>query len=417
MPSDWRDKDYPGKWRSVADFRALLEQAQPAVNAVLLTGHGALRIGVAGYCNRPLTGSEQRGMVRLFEQCLAEGSHGLSTGLIYNPGAAASSAEIAELARIAARHDGVYTTHMRSEGKGLLQAIDEALDIGRQSGVRLQISHLKVSGRANWPMADEALDRIRGARRAGMPVAADRYPYTAGATELDVIFPAWLAEGGTTATLKRLEDSSDRARLRAELERSRSEQDWSAITIGSTFHPDNAAFRGCSLDEVADRLGLGPVDAVLHLAATDRLKTGAFFGGMDPHNMRRILAEPYVMIGSDASLRAPEGPLSHDFPHPRAYGTFPRYLRLVLDEALLDLPEAIRKVTSLPADQFGLSRRGRLRNGDLADVVVLDPVRLKDRADYGSPHRLAEGVRHVLVNGVPTLRDGLPTGNRAGRVL
>jgi N-acyl-D-amino-acid deacylase len=417
LPSDWEDKPFPGRWRTVAEYRELLRQARPAPNVVLLVGHNALRAGVVGYADRPAVDGERRRMVRALRESLEAGARGLSTGLVYPPGMFAARGEIVELAAVVSAHAGVYASHMRDEGARLPAAVKEALAIGRSAGVRVQVSHLKASGRANWPRLDEALALLRAAREDGMEVCADRYPYTAGCTDLDVIFPAWAQEGGRAEVLRRLRDPAQRSRLRDDLQRQRSEEDWAAVTIASTHHPDNVRFRGRPLPEVAEALRLAPADAVLHLAETDELRTTAFFFGMSEPDMLRILGEPYVMVGTDASLRAPTGPLSADYPHPRAYGTFPRFLRMALDGRSVPLPEAVRKLTSLPATHFRLKDRGLIARGMKADVVVFDPRTLRDRATYAQPCQFAEGVEHVIVNGVHTLAGGKPTGRRGGEFL
>lgn len=417
LPSDWEDKPFPGRWKTMADYRALLESVKPAVNVVMLVGHGKLRSAVMGYEGRPARPDEVWEMAALLERAMDEGARGMSTGLIYAPGMFAEPAEIAALAAVAARRQGIYTTHMRSEGQRLLEALDETLDVARASGVRVQVSHLKTSGKANWGLIEPALAKLNEARAAGLDVAADRYPYTASNTDLDVIFPSWAAEGGRDAVLTRLRNPLVRARLRAELLANRPEAYWGTIVIGSTAHPDHADLQGLPLDQAAEKMGLEPVDAALRLIDKDELRTGAFFFGMCEANMWRILGEPWVMLGSDASLRSPTGLLSHDYPHPRAYGTFPRFLRAALDGKTVPLPEAIRKMTSLPAHQFRLADRGVLKPGAAADVVVFDPERVRDISDFSAPHRLAEGIDAVLVNGVMTLEAGRLSGNRGGRVL
>ena len=417
MPADWQEKRYPGKWSTVAEYRALLAQVAPAVNIALLIGHNTVRAGVMGYAGRAATADEVRSMRALLARALDEGGAGLSTGLIYSPGLFAAPEEVAELAREAAARGRIYTSHMRSEGKRLIEAIGETLDVGRATGVRVQISHLKTSGRANWPLLDAALDRIRRARDEGIAVASDRYPYTAASTDLDVILPDWASGGGREAVLRRLRDPAERARIREELLGSRDEAYWGSVLVGSTFHPANRRFQGASLVEAATALGLEPVDSALHLMDTDELHTAAIFFGMSEENLWKILAEPYVMLGSDASLRAPAGPLSGDHPHPRAYGSFPRFLRAALDGKTVGLPEAVRKMTSLPAEQFGLRGRGRIRRGMQADLAVFDPAAVADRATYVAPHQLAAGIEFVSVNGVPTIVDGKPTGRRGGVFL
>jgi N-acyl-D-amino-acid deacylase len=417
LPSDWRDKSYPGAWKTVAEYRAFLEQVGPAVNVALLIGHNTLRAGVAGYENRPLRPDELAKVEKALDQAMEEGGIGLSSGLIYGPGMFAPREELVALARVAARRGGIYTSHMRSEGDRLIEAIDEALDIGRQAGIRVEISHLKTSGKANWSRLDAALEKIERAQCDGVVVAADRYPYTASSTDLDVVFPQWSHEGGGKALLARLRDPADRAKIREALVGAGVERDWDRITIGSTAAPENRRFQGMALVDAAKILGLEPVDAVLRFAETDQLRTGAFFFGMNEANMHRILALPYVMIGSDASLRAPWGVLGTDYPHPRAYGAFARFLRMSLDGRTVPLPEAVRKMTSLPASHFGFKDRGRLSPGLAADVIVFDPATVRDTSDYNDPHRLATGFEHVIVNGAPVLRDGKSTGNRSGRFL
>ena len=413
MPSDWADKSYPGQWHTVAEYRELLARVVPAPNVVLLVGINALRAGVAGYEDRPVRPDELAAMIRLLEQSMDEGACGLSTGLIYAPGMFASREEVAALARVVARRGGIYTSHMRSEGARLLEAIDETLAVGAETGVTVEISHLKTSGRDNWRLAEPALERIRRARERGVRVAADKYPYTASCTDLDVIFPRWAAEGGREAVLRRLRDPAARARLRGELRDSRSAEDWASIMIGSTRR---AEFRGRRLSEIAQALEMEPVDAALALIDRDELGTSGIFFGMSEDNLWTMLREPYVMLGTDASLRAQSGPLSQDHPHPRAYGSFPLFLKAALSGKTVPVEEAVRKTTSLPAEHFGLTGRGRIAEGGFADVVIFDGS-ITDTATYAEPHQLARGVEHVIVNGVITLSAAQLTGQRGGRFL
>jgi N-acyl-D-amino-acid deacylase len=416
LPSDWSAFAYPGAWRTMAEYRQLLAAVRPAVNVVPLVGHNVIRAGVMGYDGRPATAAETAAMARLLEQSLDEGGRGLSTGLVYAPGLFAAQDEIRALAAVVGRRGGIYTSHMRSEGKHLLAALDETLGVGEATGVRVQVSHLKTAGQANWGLLDAALAKLDAAQRAGVAVRADRYPYTASCTDLDVMFPDWAAAGGRDAVLARLRDPAERRRLRDDLCAARDERYWDTVIVGSTT-PRNRACQGQPLRAVAAQLGMEPVDAVLYLTDTDDLRTGAFFMGMSEANMWRILALPYVMIASDASLRAPSGPLGQDHPHPRAYGTFPRFLRAALDGRTVALPEAVRKMTALPADQFALADRGVIAVGKAADLVVFDPGAVADRATYSVPHQFATGIETVVVNGVVTLTGGRLTGVRGGQVL
>ncbi len=412
LPSDWRNQAYPGPWKTMAEYLRLLEQAQPAPNVAALVGHGKLRSWVLGYEARAATPEEVRAMGRLLEESLEAGGWGLSAGLIYAPGKWAAREELIALAGIAARHHGIYAAHMRSEGEFLLEAIEETIAVGRAAGVRVEISHLKTSGRDHWSKLEAALALIRQARAAGIAVAADRYPYLASCTDLDVVLPDWAIRGGQAAILRRLQTARDRDRIRREIfHRGRAPD---AIVIGSTSREE---FRGQPLTEVARALDLAPADAVLALLEADELKTSAFFLGMSAANMERIFEEKYVMLGSDASLRSPAGVLSRDFPHPRAYGAFPRFLKAALEGKTVPLPQAVRKMTALAAEHFGLKDRGVLRVGGLADVVVVDPPTVADRATFAAPHQLARGIEWVLVNGVLTLNPKGLTGRRGGRVL
>ncbi|MDZ4199968.1 MAG: D-aminoacylase [Kiritimatiellia bacterium] len=414
LPSDWESMAYPGEWRSVADYRALVDRVRPLSNVILLIGHNLLRAGVAGYGSQPLTPDEQREMEKRLAEGMEEGGWGLSTGLVYPPGRFAPPEEIRSLARVAARHGGVYASHMRSEGVGLLAALDETLDIGRAAGLPIIVSHLKTSGPEAWPLLPAALEKIESARTEGVPVYADRYPYTAGCTDLDILMPAWAMEGSRDEILARLKDPALRMRIRNEIEAGREPESWHRVWVGST---ERKEFLGQPLTTVAQTLKTGPVDAALQLIEEDRLSTGGIFFGMSEANMNRILALPWVMIGSDASLRSPEGALHFDHPHPRAYGTFPRLLRKSLEGEGAPIGEMIRKMTSLPARVFGLKDRGSLKPGAFADLVAFDPNRIRDRATYEAPHQLAEGLKTVLVNGTVELLDGRPSGARAGRFL
>lgn len=430
LPSDWAACSYPSlkdgrhashatgpTWSTVADYRALFDQVRPSVNAVLLVGHNLLRSGVMGYAPRPATADEQDSMAEHLAQAMDEGASGLSTGLIYQPGRYSTPDEVLRLAQTAARRGGFYATHLRSEGDRLLEALDEALEVIGTAGIRLQISHLKTSGEKNWGKLDAVFARIETARTQGLLVHADRYPYVAGGTDLDVVLPDWAVAGGRDAILTRLADAGTRARLSDELDAMRPQSEWSGVRIGGTVHPDLHVLRGRTIPEVADERGMTPGQAIVWILHLDQLRTGAFFFGMSEDNLRRILAQPWVMVGSDASIRSPQGPLSADHPHPRAYGAFPRFLRMVQDEKLMSLPEAIRRLTSLPADTFGLRGRGRAVPGTAADLTLLDPQQIRDSATFSTPHVFSTGIRRVWVNGHCCFEDGRFTGDRAGQFL
>ena len=411
MPADWcaqlSTAGIP-HWRTVAEYRTLFDEIRPAINTALLVGHNTLHAGICGYDPRGATPDELRLMKKEIECALDEGAIGLSSGLAYPPGSAVPREELIELAKIA----GFYTTHMRSESDGLLDAIDEAIDIAKRSGAHLHISHLKASGKTNWNKLDAALEKIRAAQKH-LQISADRYPYTAGSTDLDILLPQWATYGGRPAILERIRNPQTRKQLRAAFDE-KSADYWDNVMVGYTQFE---AFRGKYLPEVADTLSMKPVDSFLHLIDSDDLKTGGLFFSLSEENLWRVLAEPYVSIGSDGSMRAPWGPLSTDFPHPRAYGSHTRFLRAALDGQTVPLAEAIHKMTGLPAAQFGLKKRGLLKKGYAADIVVFDPSEIRENTTYAAPHKLSSGMRHVFVNGTHALANAKHTTNRAGQFL
>lgn len=399
LPSDWAAHPCPRPWRTMREYREALAARDPLVHVVCLTGHRNLRMAVMGLDARPATADETARMTRLLADSLAEGSAGLSTGLLYQPACHALPEEVRALAAECARQGGRYATHLRSEGARLLEALDEALDTARATGVALQISHFKTSGRANWHKLEDAIARLEAARAEGVRVHADRYPYTAAGTELDVILPEWAERGARADILGRLADPATRRRIADEMTAEREPGYWATVMVGGTWCAANAPLRGRDIASIADAWRCPPAEAVLRIVEADALRTGAFFFGMSEANLRRIYSLPWVMVGSDASLRAPEGALSDDHPHPRAYGTFPRFLALCRDEGLMPLGEAVRRLASLPAQAFGLKDRGLVRTGGVADLCVFDPAAVKDAATFAEPHRFPAGIRHVLAAG------------------
>lgn len=417
MPSDWAAQRYTREWKSAGEYFDALSSAKPAVNVVCLTGHNTLRAAVMGYDNRPASVEEMHQMEVLLEECMENGARGISTGLVYPPGMFTPPGEIKRLAAVVARRGGIYATHMRNEGTRLVEAVRETLDIGGSSGVKVQISHLKTSGKKSWHLLNPVLEILENARSRGMDVTADRYPYTAGYTDLDILFPSWASEGDRKTVMNRLADSDTRNRLIGEIRDSRDEEDWGFVILASIFSREFRQFRGRKAADVAAEMGCHPSEAIVRILEADELKTTAFFSGMSEANMMKILAQPWVMAGSDASIRNPEGPLGIDYPHPRAYGTFPRFLRMALDGETVGTGEAIRKMTSLPASKLGLKDRGLLKKNNIADVLVFDPASVRDTATYSNPHSFAQGICDVFVNGQPCVLKGKITGERTGRIL
>ena len=426
LSGDWSSMTYPlpgggtasgpgPTWRSLAEYRELFDETRPAINSVQLTGHNTLRASVMGYAPRRAEPDETAAMCRLFEKCIDEGSSGLSTGLVYQPGKWCGREELASLLETAAKRGKFYTTHMRSEGDRIEEAIDEVLDLAAATGVRTEISHLKTAGRRNWGKIDAVLEKLQKAVDAGLILGSDRYPFCAAGTELDFVFPDWAQAGGAVAELERLRDPVLRARIVEETAASR--EDLEDIMIGGGWSGLTRPWSGRTLGEAAKALGKSPAETACDFVLADGARTGAFFFSMSEENMRKILSMPWVAPGSDASLRAPYGPLGADHPHPRAYGTMPEFFRIAGENSSGGICETVRRMTSMPAKRFGLKMRGRLEEGCFADIAVWDPRRFANDATYSDPHRFCKGMKAVLVNGVLSYADGRPTGRRAGRFL
>jgi len=395
-------------WRSIAEYRDVLAAAKPAINTVQFVGHNTLRSSVVGYAGRAATPDELKRMQYLLEQALDEGGWGLTTGLIYQPGKYSTPEEVISLARVAAERGGYYATHMRSEGDRILESIDEVIDLVKATGIRAEISHLKTSGQKNWHKIDVVLDKIQAAVDAGLLLGSDRYPYCAAGTDLDIVLPDWAQEGAAKAECERLADPATRARIIDEI--NASDRDWSTVMIGGTWTDETKPFSGRTVAEIlnAERPHIiifgqevslnSPGAAVCSILAVDQCRTGAFFFGMCEENLAKIYARPWIVPGSDASLRAPWGPLGNDHPHPRAYGTMPEFYAKV--RALgVSREETIARMTSVPARRFGIKGRGVLEKGAFADIVVWDEANFRSTATYAKPHQFAEGIKTVLVNG------------------
>jgi N-acyl-D-amino-acid deacylase len=412
--------DIQAPWKGVDGYLRAVEEMRTSINHALLLGHGVLRENAIGRKDRPLSDVEMKGVLQAVEAGMEQGAFGLSTGLEYAPGLFTPTEEVISLTRVVARRGGLYASHIRNEEAHLLEAVDEAIQIGRRTGARVQISHLKASGRLNWGMQQAALNLIESARREGIEVLADAYPYTAYSTGISIFMPSWALDGGWTALAKRLDEPSDRARIRDEVAGRvlRDPGDYSLIVISQLRTENNRPLIGLSLSQIAGQWGVEPVDAVLRLLEEEEGSVSFIGHGMTPENVEKVLSHPLVMIGSDGSTMAPEGPAAKTKPHPRSYGTFPRVIGYYCRERnLFDLPTAIKKMTSMPADQIGLHDRGRLARGKKADVVVFNAKTIKDEATFGEPHRYPTGIQYVLVNGEVVVGQGKHTGARPGRVL
>jgi N-acyl-D-amino-acid deacylase len=404
-------------WNTLGEFLALVERSGVALNFASLVGHNNVRAAAMGYEQRPARHDEVKAMQRLAAAAMREGAFGVSSGLVYPPGMAADAAELAEVCGPAAQAGGFYATHMRSEGARLLEAVSEALEVGRRSGCAVQISHHKVCGEANWGLVEHSLAMLDFARAAGMDVTADQYPYTATSTWLYVVLPDWAQEGGPEPTASRLRDAQVRRRAAAELAQQPRES-WERIRIARVLTEENRWAEGLTLTEAARRLGMSEAEAAIELVVRERGHVAMVRFAMCEADVERVMRHPAVMVASDAAARATTGPLARGKPHPRAFGAFARVLgHYVRERKVLSLGEAIRRMTRLPARRLGLEKRGIVRRGACADLVLFDPERIADRATYDDPLAPPAGIKGVWVNGLAVARDGALTGALPGRVL
>jgi N-acyl-D-amino-acid deacylase len=406
-------------------FRRLEKQGTP-LNIGTFVGAAQVREAVIGDDNRPPTPAELAKMKSLVDQAMKDGAFGISTALIYPPGHYATTEELIELARIAAHSGGLYASHMRSEGASEMAAIDEAIRIGREAGLPVEIFHLKVSGKPRWGSMVQVVAKIQAARDAGLDIRASQYPYVAGGTALASSLPPWVANGGTTKLLERLHDPAIRARIKEEM--ATDHPDWenlffdcgggSGVLISGVINPALKKYNGKTVAEIAEAEGKEELDALFDFVIADNAQTGALYFMASEGDLIYGLKQPWTSIGLDANESPTDGPLFEPQTHPRAYGSMPRFLGYyVLDQKLMPLPEAIRKITSMPAQRYQLAGRGQIQLGYFADITVFDPATIIDRATYTQSTKLSDGIDTVLVNGQVEFEHGALTGVNAGRAL
>lgn len=420
LSSDWASLEYPHDgawhkgpyWRSLAEYRGYFDSLHPAINTIQFIGHNTLRSSVMGYKAAFATPDEISAMKNLLARELDCGGWGLTTGLIYQPGKYSNPAEVEALAEVASARGRYYATHMRSEGDNILEAIDEVLALVEKTGIRAEISHLKTSGRRNWCKIDSVLEKIELAVFAGKLMGADRYPFCAAGTDLDVVLPDWAGEGGLVEELKRLNDPALRKRIAAEIDGSG--RDWNDVMIGGAWTQSTKALSGKRISEIPGDSTAG--EKITEILIADKGRTGAFFFSMCEENMRKILSRPWVLPGSDASLRAPWGQLGEDHPHPRAYSTMPQFYN-ELRKLGVSREDAVRRMTSLPCERFGIGNRGVLKKGAFADIAIWNENEFAGTAVFAAPHSFCKGMRHVIVNGCLSYSDGSFTQRGAGRFL
>jgi N-acyl-D-amino-acid deacylase len=416
MTSD--DTPLPWSWSSFESYLNHLRGIGLSLNMVPLVGQGTIRNGVMGYTSAAPNAKQMERMKAEVTRAMAEGAIGLSTGLIYPPGSYATTEELVELARPVGERGGYYFSHIRGEGHTLLEAVAEAIRIGRETGAAVEIGHFKAAGQVNWSKAVQALGLIDSARAEGLDVTMDMYPYVAGSSSLVSMLPEWAQEGGKAATLARLGDPVVRARM---IEAMGSEgffriAAWETVLIAGC--PRNPSYEGCYVGALAEEAGKSPYDWVFDALLETSLQIQMIMPYAGEENLRRQLVHPEMMVGTDSAVHATTGLLSSGYPHPRGYGTFPRILgRFVREEGVIPLEEAIHKMSGLPARKLRWADRGLLKDGYAADIVVFDPQTVIDCATFEKPHQYPEGIRHVLVNGQFVVRDGEHTGARPGQVL
>ena len=410
------------KWETFGQYLDALRSVRPAVNVVHFVGHGAVRIAAMGFEARPAETGEIKTMERYLGEALDAGAWGFSTGLVYPPSSYADTREIVALARAMAPRGGQYSSHIRGESSMLLDSIAEAIRIGEEGGVRVEVSHVKASGRENWPKLDAALRMLDDARARGVDVAGDVYPYNAGSTKMDNLMPAWSHEGGMTKLLERLADPKLRRRITEEClvdgER------WGTVSQGGVGFDQifiascrRRELEGLNLAQLAQQSGQAPADALMNLLLEERCTVSMVSFSQSIDNVAKVLAHPALTIGSDSIPLFEGAGDKPGKPHPRSYGTFPRVLsEYARERRLFSLETAVNKMTGLPAQRLGLRERGLVQPGYFADLTVFDPRAVKDESTYPDPHRYPTGIPVVIVNGAVAVDDGRVT-SRSGRVL
>lgn len=420
------DIKYPIEWTSLSEYLEYLVRRGVSTNVASFVGAATVREYVLAYENRAPSAQELEQMRTLVRESMEGGALGVGSALIYAPGYYAKTDELIELCKVASSYGGSYISHLRSEGNGLLEALDEFLRIAHEAKIHAEIYHLKQSGKSNWGKIGALIGKVEAARQSGMKVTADMYTYTAGATGLDASMPPWVQEGGVPEWIKRLKDPSIRRKVMLEMQTPTNKWENLLLAAGSPrnalligFRQDSLKYlTGKTLAEVAALRGKSPEETAMDLVVDDESRVGTIYFLMTEGNVRKQIALPWVSFGSDEASLAPEGPFLKSNPHPRAYGNVARLLgKYVRDEKIISLEETVRRLTSLPAENLKISNRGYLRPGAFADVVVFDPATVSDHATFDKPHQYATGVAHVFVNGKHVLKNGEHTGAKPGMVV
>lgn len=405
-------------WTDLKGFHEAIARNGASVNHATLLGQGTLRSHVMGDDQREPTAEELEQMKKLVAEAMEQGAFGLSTGLEYTPSGFAETQELIELCKIVADHGGFYATHIRSEDKAVLEAVGEAIHIAETAGLPLQIAHFKAVGKTNWWKLPKMIDLVERAAERGLNVTADRYPYIAYSTGLTILYPQWALDGGLEQLIIRLKDEKTRQSMKADTLKKVRGYGWDKIVISNLHKKHNQWLIGRSIGEAAAENEADPYEFMCDLIIDEEFNVSHIGFGMNEETTEMVLKHPLVMLGSDGSSLAPYGPLSEGKPHPRNYGTFPRFLGFYMRERkLLTLPEAIKKMTSKPAAKLGLNDRGSLKQGNFADIVIFDPKTITDKATFIEPHQYPVGIDYVLVNGTTVIDHGKHTEKLPGKVL
>ncbi|MEO5859638.1 MAG: D-aminoacylase [Pyrinomonadaceae bacterium] len=426
MKDDQGDLKYDIGWTTLAEYLQYLEKRGVSQNVASYIGATTIRMYVLGEADVQPNAEQLQQMRDLVEKEMRAGALGIGTSLIYAPAFYAKTEELIEMCKVASKYKGKYISHMRSEGARLEEAVDELIRISREANIPAEIYHLKAAGKDNWYKMDKVLAKVEAARKSGMKITADMYNYPAGATGLDAAMPPWVLDGGYSELYKRIQDPATRKRIIEEMRTPTDKWENLYLAAGSPDKVILVGFKndklkpltGKTLGEVAKMRGTDPENTILDLVLEDQSRVGTVYFLMDEANIKKQIKYPWVSFGSDAESMAPEGAFLKSNPHPRAYGNFARLLgKYVREEKVISLEEAVRRLTSLPAGNLGLDRRGMLKNGYFADVVIFDPNTIADKATFEKPHQFAIGVRDVFVNGTQMLKDGSHTGKFSGRAL
>lgn len=420
------DIKYPVEWTSLSEYLDFMVKRGVSPNIASFVGAATVRVHVVGYDNRAPKAHELEQMKALVREAMEGGALGVGSALIYAPGTYAKTEELVELCKVASSVGGMYISHLRSEGNGLLEAFDEFLRIAREANIPAELYHMKQSGEKNWSKFTPLVAKIEAARQSGLKITANMYTYTAGATGLDAAMPPWVQEGGLSEWIKRLKDPSVRQKVLQEMRTPTKAWENLLLAAGTPekallvgFRQDSLKYlTGKSLADVAKLRGKSAEETAMDLVIDDDSRVGTVYFLMTEENVKKQITLPWMSFGSDEGSLAPEGIFLKYNPHPRAYGNFARLLgKYVREEKLIPLEEAIRRLTSLPASNLRIAGRGMIRPGAFADVVVFDPATVSDHATFENPHQYSTGVVHVFVNGTQVLKDGAHTGAKPGRVV